>query len=98
MTHPKPSQSSLRYFIAGLKPLGNFKVWCSLGVIGIVTLTLWQYYRHPEFLGEGDVPSTNTRQLDGGVVNSNDLGVQPADFQDIPQTNQDFLPLAQNSL
>ncbi|MGB5595687.1 MAG: hypothetical protein WBM32_18510 [Crocosphaera sp.] len=90
MTHPKPSQSSLRYFIAGLKPLGNFKVWCSLGVIGIVTLTLWQYYRHPEFLGEGDVPSTNTRQLDGGVVNSNDLGVQPADFQDIPPNQPRF--------
>ncbi|MDJ0508182.1 MAG: hypothetical protein QNJ64_02835 [Crocosphaera sp.] len=76
MTHPKPSHSSLRYFLAGLKPLANIKVWGSLGLMGLVAICLWQYSIHPEWLGADGLPSQSVDgEFEAEVGNNIDIGV-----------------------
>ena len=94
MTHPKPSNSSLRYFLAGLKPLGNLKVWGTLGLTGLVALGLWQYSRHPEWLGtDSPPPQVGGGEFEAEVGNNLDVGVTRQDLENnslnpsrIPQT------------
>ena len=95
MTHPKPSNSSLRYFLAGLKPLANIKVWGSVGLSALVAVFLWQYSRHPEWLGADGPP---TQPFDGEfeaeVGNSLDIGVT---LQDAKNNNINPSGMLQNS-
>ncbi|MGK7940767.1 MAG: hypothetical protein AB4062_11590 [Crocosphaera sp.] len=96
MTHPKPSNSSLRYFLAGLKPLANIKVWGSVGLIGLVALFLWQYSRHPEWLGADGPPNqTFDGEFEAEVGNNLDIGVT---LQDAKKNNINPSGIPQNSL
>ncbi|MEA5509096.1 hypothetical protein VB715_04900 [Crocosphaera sp. UHCC 0190] len=92
MSQPKPSSSSFRYFVAGLKPLGRVNVWVPLGIVALVALSLWQYSRHPEWLI--DNASDNFGETGDEVGNNLDIGVN---LQNLPATT-DQIPLNPNSL
>ncbi|MDJ0662667.1 MAG: hypothetical protein QNJ42_24760 [Crocosphaera sp.] len=82
MTHPKPSNSSFRYLIAGLKPLANVKVWGSIGIMALVAFALWQYSRHPEWVGSNQTPSgISEGEFEGEVGNNVDIGVTVQDLE-----------------
>ncbi|MDJ0599409.1 MAG: hypothetical protein QNJ37_11275 [Crocosphaera sp.] len=103
MTHPKPSNSSFRYFVAGLKPLANAKIWGSIGIIALVTFALWQYSRHPEWVGSNQAPSpVNGGEFEAEVGNSVDIGVTVQDLEATRLNSQGFpvpsTPITPNSL
>ncbi len=100
MTHPKPSNSSFRYLIAGFKPLANIKVWGSVGIMALVALVLWQYYQHPERLGSDQLlNSTTDGEVEAEIGNSVDIGVTIQDLernrlnsQEVPGTPSPLQP------
>ena len=58
MPASKNTSPALRYFLAGLKPLGRVTVWVPLGILAILGLGLWQYRNQsrgvaPSPLGQG---------------------------------------------
>lgn len=90
MTHPKPSNSSSRYVTARFKPLANVKVWGSIAIIGLVGAVLWQYSRHPEWLGNDTVTSPIDGEFEGEVGNNVDFGVTVQDLQEERLNSQGF--------
>ncbi len=82
MTHPKLTNSTFRYLIAGLKPLANIKVWGSIGIMGLVAFVLWQYSRHPEWVGNNQPPSgLREGEFEAEVGNNVDIGVTIQDLE-----------------
>ena len=79
MTQPKPSLSSFRYFLASLKPFGRPIVWGSIGIVALVSLSIWQYSQNPEWLGTGNLSSGN-ENAEGEVGDNLDLGVNLQDL------------------
>ncbi len=92
MTHPKPSKSSFRYLIAGLKPLASVKLWGSVAIVGLVSVVLWQYSRHPEWLGNDTATSPIEGEFEGEVGNNVDVGVNIQDLQENRLNSQGFPP------
>ncbi|WP_107666602.1 hypothetical protein [Cyanothece sp. BG0011] len=92
MTYPKPSNSSFRYLIAGLKPLASVKVWGSVAIMALVALVLWQYSRHPEWLGSGMPNSQIEGEFEGEVGNNVDIGVTVQDLQENRLNSEGFPP------
>ena len=83
MTHPKHSNSSFRYLIAGLKPLASVKVWGSVGIMALVAMVLWQYSLHPEWLGNDQgTASSIDGEFEGEVGNNVDIGVTIQDLEE----------------
>lgn len=98
MTHPKPSNSSFRYLIAGLKPLANVKVWGSVGIMALVAFVFWQYYHHPEWVGSDQLPNEAIdEELEAEVGNSVDIGVTVQDLQQ-NRLNSQGLPVTPSPL
>ncbi len=94
MTHPKPSNSSFRYLIAGLKPLANVKVWGSVTIMALVAVVFWQYYHHPEWLGSDQLPtSTIDGEVEAEIGNSVDIGVTIQDLEENRLNSQGFSPV-----
>lgn len=81
MTYPKPSNSSFRYLLAGLKPLANVKVWGSVAIMALVAFVFWQYYQHPEWLGSDQLPSVGDSEVEAEIGNSVDIGVTVQDLE-----------------
>ncbi|MEM8779849.1 MAG: hypothetical protein AAGF26_13440 [Cyanobacteria bacterium P01_G01_bin.49] len=92
MIHRKLSSSSLRYFLAGLKPLGRPTVWGTIGIMALASLSIWQYFQHPEWLS-GDIPISETGELNDEVGNNLDVGVDLQDFEETPSE----IPLTPNA-
>ncbi len=91
MTHPKPSNSSFRYLIAGLKPLANVKVWGSVTIMALIAVVFWQYYHHPEWLGSDQLPtSTIDGEVEAEIGNSVDIGVTVQDLEQNRLNSQGF--------
>ncbi|ACB53304.1 hypothetical protein cce_3956 [Crocosphaera subtropica ATCC 51142] len=92
MTYPKPSNSSFRYSIARLKPLANVKVWGSVGIMGLVILVLWQYSRHPEWLGNDQTTAPITGEFEGEIGNNVDIGVNVQDLEETRLNESELSP------
>jgi len=43
--------SSMRYFLAGLKPFAQPLFWLPLGIFSLALIAFWVYQQHPEWLG-----------------------------------------------
>ncbi|MEL4893967.1 hypothetical protein [Crocosphaera sp. Alani8] len=99
MTHPKHSNSSLRYSIARLKPLINVKVWGSVGIMALVGFLLWQYHRHPEWVGDNQLPGSSIEgKFEGEVGNNLDIGVTLQDLEQNRLNNSEGVPLPPSQL
>ncbi|EAZ93742.1 hypothetical protein CY0110_18142 [Crocosphaera chwakensis CCY0110] len=78
--------------MAGLKPLANLKVWGSVAIVGLVAFVLWQYSRHPEWLGNDTATSPIEGEFEGEVGNNVDFGVTVQDLQENRFNSQGFPP------
>ncbi len=93
MSSPKESSSVLRYILAGLKPLARMSLWIPVGVFGVITLSFWQYWTHPEWRGTSQ---GQTSDIEGEVGNNLDIGVNLNDIKsnlsspsDLPKSPSD---------
>ena len=66
MSSPKLPPASLRYFKARLKPLANPLFWAPPTILALLTVSIWQYQQHPEWLNtaldQPEAPPTATNQ------------------------------------
>lgn len=57
--------SSLRYFLAGLRPLGRPLFWLPMGLLSLILLGYWQYEQNPRWLGIN--PSSPTISIENEI-------------------------------
>jgi len=67
--------SSMRYFLAGLKPFAQPLFWLPLGIFSLALIALWVYQQNPEWLGS--VLDTPGMSLEEREIRANQITDTP---------------------